>query len=170
MFFVNGCGDDISSQAVAHQVLSALKSLTSVFGMRTGGTSSPLSPQWWLTPRLYGKSAINITVCHNFANFVTLLVEFRNDKPQGIKENLFCRHCFHFDDRYVVGALPRQQVGGFALEHSCLMSLIHLKSDQALDRLVSVSWTHYCAYTSDLSTLLSTRGLSALSKGYLILW
>ena len=34
--------------------------------------------------------------------------------------------------------------------------------DQALDLLVSVSYIHYCTYTSDLSTLLSTRGLTNL--------
>ena len=39
-----GSGSVLTSRAVASQVLSALKSLTSVFGMRTGGTSSPLPP------------------------------------------------------------------------------------------------------------------------------
>ena len=34
----------ISSQAVSSQVLSAQLSLTSVFGMRTGGTSASLTP------------------------------------------------------------------------------------------------------------------------------
>ena len=34
--------DDLSSRAVSSQVLSALKGLTSVFGMGTGGTPSPL--------------------------------------------------------------------------------------------------------------------------------
>ena len=38
-------GDDLSSRAVTSQVLSALRSLTSVFGMGTGGTLSPLSPE-----------------------------------------------------------------------------------------------------------------------------
>ena len=38
-------GDDLSSRAVTSQVLSALRSLTSVFGMGTGGTFSPLSPE-----------------------------------------------------------------------------------------------------------------------------
>ena len=38
----------------------------------------------------------------------------------------------------------------------------HKNCDQALDLLVSVSYTHYCASTSDLSTLLSTRGLTTL--------
>ena len=39
-----GSGSVLTSRAVASQVLSALKSLTSVFGMRTGGSSSPLPP------------------------------------------------------------------------------------------------------------------------------
>ena len=38
-------GNVLSSRAVTSQVLSALKSLTSVFGMGTGGTSSPISPE-----------------------------------------------------------------------------------------------------------------------------
>ena len=38
-------GDDLSSRAVSSQVLSTLKGLTSVFGMGTGGTPSPLSPE-----------------------------------------------------------------------------------------------------------------------------
>ena len=37
-------GIALSSQAVASQVFSALMSLTSVFGMGTGGPSSPLTP------------------------------------------------------------------------------------------------------------------------------
>ena len=39
-------GGDLLSQAVSSQVPSALKGLTSVFGMRTGGTPSPLPPEW----------------------------------------------------------------------------------------------------------------------------
>ena len=38
-------GDDLSSRAVTSQVLSTRRSLTSVFGMGTGGTFSPLSPE-----------------------------------------------------------------------------------------------------------------------------
>ena len=38
-------GSDLSSRAVSSQVLSALKGLTSVFGMGTGGTPSPLPPE-----------------------------------------------------------------------------------------------------------------------------
>ena len=43
--------------------------------------------------------------------------------------------------------------------------LFSISWDQALDLLVSVSCTHYCAYTSDLSTLLSARGLTTLRYG-----
>ena len=38
-------GDDLSSRAVSSQVLSTLKGLTAVFGMGTGGSPSPLSPE-----------------------------------------------------------------------------------------------------------------------------
>ena len=38
-------GDDLLSRAVSSQVPSALRGLTSVFGMGTGGTLSPLSPE-----------------------------------------------------------------------------------------------------------------------------
>ena len=39
-------GGDLLSRAVSSQVPSALKGLTSVFGMGTGGTLSPLSPEF----------------------------------------------------------------------------------------------------------------------------
>ena len=38
-------GNDLSSRAVSSQVLSTQRSLTAVFGMGTGGTSPPLSPE-----------------------------------------------------------------------------------------------------------------------------
>ena len=41
---LNGSGSVLTSRDVSVQVLSALKSLTSVFGMGTGGSSSPLPP------------------------------------------------------------------------------------------------------------------------------
>ena len=42
-------GIDLSSQVVANQVLSTLMSLTSVFGMGTGG------PSWSLIPTVYAR-------------------------------------------------------------------------------------------------------------------
>ena len=54
-FFLKS-GDDLSSQSVSRQVLSARESLTSVFGMGTGGSFLPLSPLWLyirLSPHTY---------------------------------------------------------------------------------------------------------------------
>ena len=48
------CGDDLSYRTVARQVLSARQSLTSVFGMSTGGSSALLPPQWLYNPYSYG--------------------------------------------------------------------------------------------------------------------
>ena len=48
------CGDDLSYRTVARQVLSARQSLTSVFGMSTGGSSALLPPQWLYNPHFYG--------------------------------------------------------------------------------------------------------------------
>ena len=45
-FFCLETGIDLSSRAVSSQVLLAQSSLTSVFGMRTGGSSTLSSPQW----------------------------------------------------------------------------------------------------------------------------
>ena len=45
----NGCSNNLSSRAVSSKVFSALVSLTSVFGMRTGGTSPLTSPQWYIS-------------------------------------------------------------------------------------------------------------------------
>ena len=39
-------GNDLLSRLVSKQVPSALKGLTSVFGMGTGGSLSPLSPEF----------------------------------------------------------------------------------------------------------------------------
>ena len=44
------CGNYLSFQGNETQVLSAQESLTSVFGMRTGGSSPLSSPQWLYKP------------------------------------------------------------------------------------------------------------------------
>ena len=46
-----------------------------------------------------------------------------------------------------------------------IRSILSFSWDQALDLLVSVSSTHYCAYTPDLSTSSSMRGLTTLRYG-----
>ena len=45
-FALEKSGNALSSQVVSNQVLSARKGLTSVFGMRTGGSLSPSSPEF----------------------------------------------------------------------------------------------------------------------------
>ena len=45
LFFFMESGNVLLSQVVSNQVPSALKGLTSVFGMGTGGSLSPLSPE-----------------------------------------------------------------------------------------------------------------------------
>ena len=47
----------------------------------------------------------------------------------------------------------------------CIKHLINRICDQALDLLVSVSSTHYCAYTPDLSNSQSLSGLTNLCYG-----
>ena len=43
-----GCSNYLSSRVVSNKVLSAQVSLTSVFGMSTGGSSPLSSPQWYI--------------------------------------------------------------------------------------------------------------------------
>ena len=60
-------GNDLSSRAVTSQVLSARRSLTSVFGMGTGGTFSPLSPETvWIRFRTLKTSYWNAAACAAF--------------------------------------------------------------------------------------------------------
>ena len=65
-------GDDLSSRAVSSQVLSALKGLTSVFGMGTGGTPSPLPPE--MVSCFQGLHLDNRTYSKDFFVFFDLLV------------------------------------------------------------------------------------------------
>ena len=44
-------GNELSSRSVARQVFSPQQSLTSVFGMGTGGPSAVKSPTFWLIYR-----------------------------------------------------------------------------------------------------------------------
>ena len=66
-FFLFGCSNNLSSRTVASQVFSALVSLTSVFGMRTGGTSPLTSPQWYISGFTLGISTFQCTyIVHLF--------------------------------------------------------------------------------------------------------
>ena len=50
LFFLMKCGNVLLSHTVSRTVPSALCGLTSVFGMRTGGSHMILSPQWYIMP------------------------------------------------------------------------------------------------------------------------
>ena len=97
------------SRAVTHQVSSTWKSLTSVFGMGTGGPSLLSSPNILL--KAYTLKTKQQTIPWWFRLF-------------------------------------------FALRFSLILLLSSLDSlGQALGLLVPVSYTHYCASTSGLSTM-----------------
>ena len=62
-FLFNQTGNDLFSQAVSHQVSSALGSLTSVFEMGTGGSSPPLSPDSFIYSSLsFSPCLLNIII------------------------------------------------------------------------------------------------------------
>ena len=50
LLFLMKCGNVLLSHTVSRTVPSALCGLTSVFGMRTGGSHMILSPQWYIMP------------------------------------------------------------------------------------------------------------------------
>ena len=75
-----GCGDYIFSRPVSRQVFSALQSLTSVFEMRTGGSSVLLPPQWLYNlsfDRIYSFFSLHINNCIIFLNTRLVLTSFR---------------------------------------------------------------------------------------------
>ncbi len=139
-------GDDLSSRAVTSQVLSTQKGLTTVFGMGTGGTPSPLSPEIMNTSRVSSCSCF-LTSCSRSSRFTfhsALPIRFRfpylqnlileSSKPSRLKLFLFIRF---------LRSSPRPI---------------------SIDKL-----THHCVYTVNLSTLLSSRGLTSLRCGILFL-
>ena len=68
-----GCSNYLSSRAVASKVFSAQVSLTSVFGMRTGGTSPLTSPQWYIYKlSLEHIFFVGVYIIHLFLNLVNL--------------------------------------------------------------------------------------------------
>ena len=129
-------GDDLSSRAVASQVLSALRSLTSVFGMGTGGTFSPLSPE------------IQVVGSRGFASLSLALSSESLSYPQ----NLIPECYLHSRDLFGL---------------STGLTFAFLRSSP---RPISIdNLAHHCAYSVNLSTLSSSRGLTGLCHGILVL-
>ena len=123
-------GDAIISRAVASQVPSARGGLTSVFGMGTGGTLQPLSPE--------------IVVLPHSENYT------------GTQFDPAISLCFPFPSASL--RLPSASASFFRFFF------------RSSPRPISISkLPHYCAFTADLSTLSSSRGLTSLRYGSLFL-
>ena len=121
-------GGDLLSRTVTSQVPSALKGLTSVFGMGTGGTPSSLPPEMVSCLRKPFSFLYCVSVSPGLPVFLFFLLQ--------------ARRCFH--------TLTTAQY-----RFSWLTISINLRitlRNQALDRLVSSSCMHCCTSTDDLST------------------
>ena len=114
----------LSSRTVARQVLSAPRSLTSVFGMGTGGPCALMTRTMvHLQGFEPGTHWLRVSCSTNWAKGAFGLPGRGSSLKTKKKE---------WGDTTISGWT-------YAV--------------QALGLLVSVSWTHYCAYTSDLSNL-----------------
>ena len=130
-------GDDLSSRAVASQVLSALRSLTSVFGMGTGGTFSPLSPEIQVRRFPWLRFAFSLALSSGSLSY-----------PQ----NLIPECCLHSRDLFG------------------LSTGLDIRLFRSSPRPISIgNLSHHCVYSANLSTLSSSRGLTGLCHGILVL-
>ena len=128
---------------MSSQVPSALKGLTSVFGMGTGGTPSPLPPE--------------IVSCFGL-DFQTLAQHAISCLQSSLRA-----YRIYTSFHPVPLANPDN-----CTSYSELSSLPGLSLNEAFDRLVSSSSTHCCASADDLSPG-SPPGVLLLSDGSLIL-
>ena len=133
--------------------------------MGTGGSFLPLSPLWLyirLSPHTYK------FLCVSFS-FLPFPDSVRFGPPDFVSETLSSS----FPKTYNYTAISLSKKLSFIFQ---LVKIIEsswkdfvksslLFRDQALDLLVSVSSIPYGTYTSDLSTLLSSRGLTIFRYG-----
>ena len=129
---------------MSSQVLSALESLTSVFGMGTGGTSPSLPPE------IVAISLLRLSLsCFHFAY---LRLKEKGQRPR----TLTTAH------RMILQTVPISSQFSVSDLLSLDFALLTLRSailifsfqalNEAFDRLVSSSYTPYSASTDDLST------------------
>ena len=84
--WILGSGNFLLSQAVSRQVSSTLRSLTSVFGMGTGGSSLPLSPD-----SLFWGYTLKTKQCSQFLfrlSLFLLIASFTSTPNQGLGQAL----------------------------------------------------------------------------------
>ena len=130
-------GIDLFSRTVASQVSSAPHSLTSVFGMGTGGPCAIVTPTVVHLRRLELRTHwLRVSCSTNWARGASVFrcafkcftkCSLKTEQRKNIKNTAFLciQQSIDWDNRY--------------------------KVVQAFGLLVSVSWMHYCTYTSDLS-------------------
>ena len=145
-------GNVLLSQVVSNQVPSALKGLTSVFGMGTGGSLSPLSPE----------------ICEGFVQSFVFLASASSlynrslhlgNSPHNTRFFFYCAYPENRTSRFLTSCKTSFQFS-FGLNSILL--------DQVLDRLVSSSSKCCHSFTDDLSPG-SLPGVLLLSNGTLIL-
>ena len=127
-------GGDLLSRAVTSQVPSALKGLTAVFGMGTGGTPSSLSPEM-VNCFILSSAALAASDCRIVAQHVRPVKTFH--APPSLRSD----------------ALPRPDnctVNDSSSDLQLISKMLAL--NQALDLLVSSSCMCYHTSTDDLST------------------
>ena len=153
VFLFMESGNVLLSQVVSNQVPSALKGLTSVFGMGTGGSLSPLSPE----------------NCEGFVQSFVFLVSAPSlhnrsfhlgDFPHISRFIFYCAYPENRTSRLLTSCITSFSNFPFGLNSILL--------DQVLDRLVSSSSKCYHSFTDDLSPG-SLPGVLLLSNGTLIL-
>ena len=159
-----------------------------------------LSARGWGQDTARCAGDITIVVCKKKEHTLLCALSFwnrhRHTLPGRVQPSTICadelNFCVRYENRWDLIAIDwdliaidtgivERSTGGARLHiHNCIAEsllcitgfrlVVKLYLIEALGLLVSVSSTHYCAYTPDLSTLWSTRGLTQIALlGYLIL-
>ena len=145
-------GNDIVSRAVSSQVPSAHGGLTSVFGMGTGGALQPLSPE------IICGASVNFS---SFASAPDSPSDFASLRTLKTAQGpaILTRYLSHFAFRF------RSTASRFSSSSALLFACL-----RSSPRPISISKLPcYHAFTADLSTLSSARGLTSLRYGSLLL-
>ena len=150
--FLLESGSVLLSRAVTSQVPSALKGLTSVFGMGTGGSLSPLSPE-------FCQGSVQSAFLLTSASFIHNQSFHLGEPPHSLRVSSIARTLKTAHPDFFIFQRP---VSNFPF------GLNSILLDQVLDRLVSSSSIRYRTSTDDLSPG-SPPGVLLLSNGTLLL-
>ena len=98
-------GGDLLSRAVSSQVPSALKVLTSVFGMGTGGTPSPLPPEISFQGPRFRATLTTAQLLKDFCQLLRLSLSFLKSSPRPISISKLT-HYYAYTADLSPGSLP----------------------------------------------------------------